>query len=326
MMLKTGRQRLSFGSFLGAMFLLAIVFLLVTVWSSGFASPTNGFDVTGALVPEGEIFHGGPPRDGIPALDEPKFIAADKASFLNPDDRVLGLYHNGIARAYPILILNYHEIVNDKFGKDAVVVSFCPLCGTGMVFSSAIEGVNRQFGVSGLLYNSDMLLYDRESESLWSQIMMQAISGPLKGLTLEPLAVTHTSWQDWKSKHPNTQVLSRDTGYSRDYSRSPYPGYEQSTMVMFPVSNISARYHPKERVLGLQIENIFKAYPFSELAKSRSSKIADVVAGKSITVIFNSKHRTATVLDANQKEIPGVISFWFAWVAFHPETEIYTEK
>lgn len=323
---RSGPPRLSFGSFLGGIFLLGLIFLLVIVWSSGFASPTNGFDVSAALIPENEIFHGGPPRDGIPAIDEPKFISAAKATFLKPGDRVLGLFHNGISRAYPILILNYHEIVNDKFGKDAVVVSFCPLCGTGMIFSSRIKGVDRKFGVSGLLYNSDMLLYDRESESLWSQIMMQAVSGPLKGEKLESLVVTHTSWADWKNKHPETQVLSRDTGYSRDYSRSPYPGYVESDSVMFPVSHFSALYHPKELVIGLQIGDTFKAYPFSELAKSGKQKINDVVAGKTVTIHFSDKHRAARVMDANRREIPTVTSFWFAWIAFHPQSKVYTAE
>ena len=322
-MRKFGRTGISFGSFFWGLFLMGSVFLLVTVWSSGFASSTNGFDISDSLVPQNEIFHGGPPRDGIPAIDRPKFISAGDAAFLNPEDRVLGVFHNGFARAYPVLILNYHEIVNDHFGEDAVVVSFCPLCGTGMVFSASVKGVNRQFGVSGLLYNSDMLLYDRESESLWSQIMMQAVSGPLRGTTLKPLAVAHTSWADWKSRYPGTQVLSPATGYERDYSRSPYPGYEQSEMIMFPVSHYAAQYHPKERVIGLQLGKSFKAYPFSELAKTGKHKINDVVAGKKVTIHFNTKHRTGSVRDENNREIPAVISYWFAWMAFHPDSAVY---
>lgn len=310
--------------FFGGLFLLGTLILLVIVWSPGFASATNGFDISGALVPENEIFHGGPPRDGIPAIDRPKFISAGEATFLNPEDRVLGVFHNSIARAYPVLVLNYHEIVNDRFGNDAIVVSFCPLCGTGMVFSASVKGVNRQFGVSGLLYNSDMLLYDRESESLWSQIMMQAISGPLKGTTLEPLAVANTSWADWRSRHPDTQVLSRDTGYARNYSTSPYPGYEQSETVMFPVSHFASQYHPKELVIGLQVGKEYKAYPFSELAKTGKTKITDTFASQQLTILFSTRHRTGTVMDANNNEIPAVISYWFAWMAFHPDSAVYS--
>lgn len=324
MMRRSGRLPVSFGSILGTLFLLAILFLLVTVWSTGFASATNGFDVREALIPEKEILHGGPPRDGIPTIDNPKYVTAEQANYIKPEDRVLGVYHNGIARAYPVLILNYHEIVNDRIGKDAVVVSFCPLCGTGMVFKASVKGIDRQFGVSGLLYNSDMLLYDRDSESLWSQIMMQAVTGPLKGTMLEPLAVSHTSWADWKKRHPQTRVLSRDTGHNRDYSRSPYPGYEQSNAVMFPVGNFATRYHPKEPVIGLRLGDTAKVYPFSELAKSGKSEIKDNVSGKSVTIVFDGSNRTGSILDANNNEIPTVISYWFAWMAFHPQSDVYS--
>ena len=303
--------------------LIAGVVWLSYNWPLVHASPTNGFDIEDALVPREQIIHGGPPRDGIPSVDNPRFVPASQAGFLTENDRVLGVYHNGRAKAYPIRILNYHEIVNDYFGKDVVVVSFCPLCGTGMVFESQVGGVDRTFGVSGLLYNSDMLLYDRESMSLWSQIMAQAISGPLKGARLQSLAASHTSWLDWRNRYPETLVLSEDTGYRRDYQRSPYPGYAQSNHIMFPVNATAAQYHPKELVIGLQIGQSYKAYPFSELAKTSRDKFTDVVNGKRVYVTFNAEHRTGSVYDENNREIPTVIGFWFAWIAFHPESEVY---
>jgi hypothetical protein len=303
--------------------LLISALILFMAWSSGYASQTNGFDTDGALIPSNEIFHGGPPRDGIPSIDKPRFLSASNASFLKPDDRVLGVFHNNVAKAYPIRILNYHEIVNDKMGKDAIVVSFCPLCGTGMVFKSSIKGIDRSFGVSGLLYNSDMLLYDRESFSLWSQIMMQSISGPLKGTQLDPLAVSNTSWSDWRDKYPTTKVLSRNTGFSRNYDSSPYPGYLKSESVMFPVSNFVAKYHPKELVIGLQIGKSFKAYPFSELGKADKKVLNDTLGGVRLSVLYSAKHRTGSVYNENNEEIPTVISFWFAWAAFHPNSEVY---
>ena len=309
------------------MFLLAVIIILLTACSSGLASPTNGFDIRGALVPENEIFHGGPPKDGIPSIDKPKFLPASGSHGLKPEDRVLGVFHNGIAKAYPIGILNYHEIVNDKFGADAIIVSYCPLCGTGMVFDANIKGIDRQFGVSGLLYNSDMLLYDRESMSLWSQIMMQSISGPLKGETLKPLVVANTSWSHWRARHPSTLVLSRDTGFSRDYDRTPYPGYSKDSTIMFPVNNLAvARYHPKELVIGLQIGNTYKAYPFSELAKSGKQTIIDIVGNRSVPIRFDAKHRTGEVYDTTGAEIPTVISYWFAWIAFHPDSEVFSTE
>lgn len=121
---------------------------------------------------------------------------------------------NGQAKVYPIAILNWHEIVNDRIGGKPIVVSYCPLCGTAMVFNANAKGI-RTFGVSGLLYHSDVLVYDRESQSLWSQILQQAVTGPVAGTRLELLPASHTSWQEWSARYPNTQVLSRDTGYHR---------------------------------------------------------------------------------------------------------------
>ena len=139
------------------------------------AEPNNGFDLSNALIPVEQIKHGGPARDGIPAISQPDFISEKQARFLEDADRVLGINMQGEQKAYPVRILNYHEIVNDHFG-DVVLVSYCPLCGTGMAFLANRDGKDFDFGVSGLLYNSDVLLYDRQTESLWSQIRKQAIS------------------------------------------------------------------------------------------------------------------------------------------------------
>ncbi len=283
---------------------------------------TNGFDLSDTLIPANEIHHGGPPRDGIPAIDDPRFVSADQASFVTDTDRVLGVRHQGVAKAYPIRILNYHEIVNDRFGDEGVVVTYCPLCGTGMAFAAEIAGQERSFGVSGLLYNSDVLLYDRETESLWSQILGKAVSGPLGGTGLELLATNHTTWRDWRARHPDTVVLSKDTGYRRDYNRTPYEGYETSANVYFPVSHTNRKYHPKELVIGLNADGQTKAYPFAELARI-TSPTKDRIAGREITVEFDSRNRTGRLLDAEGREIPTVIAYWFAWVAFHPDTGIF---
>lgn len=289
----------------------------------GYATSDNGFKLTNSSIPVAEIFHGGPAKDGIPAIDKPDFLSVKQAKFLNPEDRVLGVTYNGISKAYPVRILNYHEIVNDMYQGDAVVITFCPLCGTGMAFQANIAGQARRFGVSGLLYNSDMMLYDRETESLWSQIMKQAVSGPLIGGKLQQIPLAHTTWRDWVKRHPQTRVLSTNTGYSRNYSKTPYPGYSSSDEIMFPVNNQAAQYHPKEQVIGIEINNSFKAYPFSELAKFDSSVLYDVVAGQKLEVQFDPVNRTGKILNENKKEIPTVISFWFAWVAFHPESEVF---
>ncbi len=283
----------------------------------------SGFDTSRHSIPVDEIFAGGPPKDGIPALSQPKFVAVKQAdNFMKDEDRVLGVARNGRAKAYPIKILNWHEIVNDTIGKQAVVVTFCPLCGTGMVFDGKINGRNLTFGVSGLLYQSDMLLYDRKTDSLWSQIKGKAVTGPLMGARLKLLSSTQTTWREWKKTHPETLVLSQNTGYSRDYDRDPYMGYYTSSRLMFGVKNRNQAYHPKERVLGLELGGKFKAYPFSELAKAKQP-VTDKLNGATVTVIFDEPSQTAVIRDSQGQELPSVVGFWFAWFAFHPETKIF---
>jgi len=294
--------------------------VILSVSNRSYARELNGFSLDNTLVPSQEIFLGGPPKDAIPSIDRPEFILAKDAKFLNPTDRVLGISIGSEVKAYPIRILNWHEIINDNIADQNIVVTYCPLCGTGMVFEmpSSIQS----FGVSGLLYNSDMLLYDRQTDSLWSQIKAQAISGSMKGQRLKQLMASHTTWQDWKSRYPKTLVLSTETGFVRDYTRSPYGGYEQSEQLFFSVPNEDKRYHPKEQVLGVEVNGIFKAYPFSELSRSRTP-MTDNIAGQSINIFFSSEHKTGRVYIDKNHEIPTTIGFWFAWTAFHPDTEVY---
>ena len=293
--------------------------------SDTFGKTKNGFDLTDALVPINKILSGGPPRDGIPAINQPKFESAVEADWLADKDRVLALVIDGQAKAYPIRILDWHEIVNDKIGKHRFAVTYCPLCGTGVVFAANIADTFLQFGVSGLLYNSDVLLYDRNTESLWSQIMGKAIAGKLKGTRLQQLPVEHTTWKDWRSNHPDTLVLSRDTGSRRNYKRSPYAGYEKTRRLYFKVSHKSpARYHPKERVIGLAINGQFKAYPFEELSKNGKAVFTDEFAGARVEIHWNEEAQSGSVTNESGRVLPVISSFWFAWFTFHPNTEIYT--
>lgn len=287
------------------------------------AMTMNGFDLDQPLVAKEQIKRGGPPRDGIPSIDKPIFIPAVDAGYLKAKDRVLGLVINGEARAYPVAILNWHEIVNDEFAGQAVVISYCPLCGTGMAFQPQMPV--KEFGVSGLLYNSDVLLYDRETESLWSQILAKAISGPLKGNGLKAIPLTHTSWQGWKAQYPDSVVLSTDTGYSRDYSKSPYINYEKSNQIFFPVSASNQRFHNKEWVLGVNLGESYKAYPFSELEKT-SGSVNDEISGQKIVITYDGENRSASARNEHGREIPTITSYWFAWYAFHPDTDVFLKK
>ena len=297
--------------------------LFLSLWTiTGYAQSKNGFNLEGSLIPVNEILSGGPAKDGIPAIDNPRFVVADKANYLNDNSIILGINYKGSRKAYPINILNWHEIVNDTFNETPVVITFCPLCGSGMAFLATIGNKRYTFGVSGLLYNSDVLLYDRQTESLWSQLMSQAISGQHKGRRLQSLPVLHTTWLDWKTKYPNTLVLSTETGHNRNYSNSPYAAYLKSPQTMFPLSSVSRRYHPKEAVLGIEVDGQFKAYPFIELEKGLA-EFSDTINGQGITVRYDKKHQTASIFNQQGNLLPAVRTFWFAWYAFHPETEIY---
>jgi len=296
---------------------------LLIVFGAVAAPVKNGFDLAGALVSADRIFQGGPPKDGIASIDHARFVPALQAHFMQPTDTVLGLEFNGVVKAYPIAILNWHEVVNDSYGDASVVVTFCPLCGTGMAFRAEIDGTRLSFGVSGLLYNNDVLLYDRQTDSLWSQIAARAVSGARKGTRLLALPVKHTTWEDWRRRHPDTLLLSTDTGFKRDYRHDPYEGYETSREVFFPLDFRSEGFHPKERVLGVEIKGRFKAYPFVELTKHGGEKIQDIVAGETLSLHFDVRHQTASAYDAAGRELPALTAFWFAWYAFHPDTEVF---
>ncbi len=304
---------------------LGVVLLgLIATQYSSMATSNNGFDLSNAIIPKDQILHGGPPKDGIPAISDPKLIDASEVDYIGGDDRVVGINIDGIARAYPIAVLNWHEIVNDKINGKHFAITYCPLCGTAVAFDANINGKVTEFGVSGLLYNSDVLLYDRNTESLWSQITSSSVAGKLVGEKLKRLPISHTTWRDWLAKHPETTALSDDTGFFRDYARNPYSGYEESRALFFQVNNRAPdTYHPKELVVGLDVDGVYKAYPFVELEKNAKSSFSDNINGKNITVSWDNENRSVHLYDSAGKEIAGIQGFWFAWFAFHPDTEVF---
>ncbi len=294
--------------------ILRHLLLLLVVGTAGMAvsaQEMNGFNLKDSLIPVSQIHSGGPGKDGIPSIDKPDFVTAGFAAFLRNDDQVLGLVRGNVARAYPVRILNWHEVVNDRIGKDPVVITFCPLCGTGVAFAARVAGRELSFGVSGLLYNSDVLLYDRQTNSLWSQLLGQAISGPLKGQRLTLLPLTYTSWADWRKAHPATQVLSTNTGTVRPYQRDPYDGYENDEEPMFPVQFRAAGFHPKERVLGIKLDGRSKAYPFVELGKT-SGEFIDRIGDTALTIRYDRHARRATAHGSDGQQLAAVVGYWFA--------------
>ncbi|MDC9720809.1 MAG: DUF3179 domain-containing protein [Gammaproteobacteria bacterium] len=301
---------------------LMVLWSALAVANHASATSLNGFNLDQSVLPVDEILRGGPPKDGIPAIDNPIFVSADKMDELHPNDMVLGITDGTHSKAYPIRILNWHEIVNDHLGDMPTLVTYCPLCGSGMIFERTFNDQVLDFGVSGLLYNSDVLLFDRQTDSLWSQIKKQAVTGAQIGLKFEALAVQHTSWERWKNNHPNTQVLSFDTGYSRRYSSNPYDGYEETRSTLFPVKFRSEGFHPKQRVIGIEINGQSKAWPLIELAKA-NQPVQDSVGGKEVIVHYHEDSQTAWINDSQGEELPSVTLFWFAWAAFHDNTSVY---
>ena len=290
------------------------------------APPTalaESFDLSKSSVPPEEILSGGPPKDGIPALTDPAVASADEATYLRPNDRVLGVVIGAEARAYPIRILNWHEVVNDQLSGTPIVVTYCPLCGTGMVFRAGQPGRRVLFGVSGLLYNSDVLLYDKETESLWSQLKMEAVAGPRLGENLEWLPAQHTTWQAWRTAYPHTDVLSLNTGYDRDYGRDPYAGYATNSRLMFPVRHQDSRLAPKAWVAGVLIDGQPNAYPLKRLSSGRV--LEDRIGGQTLHVLYDANARSVQMTDANNNPVPVVQAYWFAWATFYPETRLYGE-
>lgn len=204
------------------------------------------------LVDPGEVSSGGPPPDGIPAVDKPKFVSPASVDWLSSDEPVLALEIAGEQRAYPVQIMIWHEIVNDQVAGTPVTVTYCPLCNSALAFQRRLGDRLLTFGVSGFLYRSDLVMYDRQTESLWSQIEGRAIAGHLTGRVLDRVPVQTVTWDQWRQAHPEGKVLSRDTGVDRDYGRNPYLGYDKAADDPFAFSGRpDPRLAPKERVLGL---------------------------------------------------------------------------
>ncbi len=293
--------------------------LLLALTASASAQERNGFQLAPSLVPVEEILAGGPPRDGIPALDTPSFAPA-AASDWDDDEHVVGVSVAGESRAYPLAILVWHELVNDSLGGAPILVSYCPLCGTAMVFDRRVGGRAQRFGVSGLLYLSDLLLYDRGTESLWSQISATAVTGPSRGKRLELLRSRVVRWGAWRETHPQTTVLTRDTGHQRAYGETPYAGYSASEALRFPVP-LDRRYHPKTPTVGMRLRGgDTRAYPANEVVAA-GGVVRESFAGRDVTVAYDPEDGSFEV--EAPKDVEVIEGFWFAWAAFHPDTSVY---
>jgi Protein of unknown function (DUF3179)/CarboxypepD_reg-like domain len=282
----------------------------------------NGFKLTNLLIPVDEIISGGVRKDGIPAINNPKFTPAIETDWLHKKDMVLGVEYNGQARAYPIRILDRHEAVNDEINGKPILITFCPLCGSGMAFDPLINGEKSTFGISGLLFNSDVLLYDRETMSLWSQLETKAVSGAMSGNLLTHLPSYHMTWQEWKNKFPKSLVLTRETGFNLDYDSEAYSDYKRSNKLMFAVKDQNPNFATKEMVIGISINGKHKAYTLKKLKKLKRP-LEDELGGNKLTITYSKLSDSAIITDQNGRVLPSTRLYWFAWYAFHVDTEIY---
>lgn len=295
------------------------------------------------LIPLTDILSGGPPKDGIPSIDNPKFVSVNDATFLAEDDLGLLLTVGNDTRFYPFRILNWHEIVNDTVGGKPVMITYCPLCATAIVYDRTIplrkgsegqvsKGVS-EFGVSGFLYQSNLLMYDRltpstssgQAPSLWNQAAGQAVVGPLTGEKLKAVRSDVVKFSTVSEQHSTARILSTDTVHRRDYSRDPYEGYERGSDTYFPVRKTDTRLHAKSIVYGIVVSETAKAYPLSVFQKSQ--KFTDDIGGVRLEVSYDTKTQAVTFRNTvTGEEILSLYGFWFSWVAQHPETELYSGR
>jgi hypothetical protein len=316
-----------------------------------------------SVVPLDEIVGGGPPPDGIPSIDKPKFTSVQEADkMLEDSELVVGLNINEDIRAYPLQILVWHEIVNDNVGGVPVAVTYCPLCFTNQIFNRTLEDGNVvEFGTSGKLYNSNLVMYDRTSNSLWSQALAQGIVGKYAGVNLQRIPFDVANWKEWKGLYPESKVLSRDTGSIRPYGADPYGDYYTNSEVLFPISNKDDRLGLKEIVIGLENNGLYKAYKLQDVEDKKV--INDVINNRSIVLFssfpfmvrafnpvvddqtlqfkYDSQNNTFADIQTESEwnfeglaingelkgkeldRLPYDQGYWFEWVAFHPDTELY---
>jgi len=332
--------------------------------SNGNGNNNGGNNTPTWLIPISEVKDGGPGKDGIPSIDNPKFISVSQATFLNNNDLVIGVFEGSEARAYPHIILDWHELVNDDINDDFITISYCPLTGTAFGWESIANGTKTTFGGSGLLYNTNLIMYDRNTNSNWSQLRLECVNGPL--ISKKPILtkVVETNWGTWKSLYPDTRVLSLDTGFSRSYGVYPYGDYKTNhNFFLFTASPSNSALPNKERVYAIINNNKSKVYQFSKFAGGKA--IIDIFGGIKYLVVGNQNLINAFQLKAQHSDLnfeydfnnsegffkddqgnkwtifgeaieglrageilntpKSVVSYWFAIAAFYPNPQIYLQ-
>jgi hypothetical protein len=302
----------------------AIVWLLslaLPIAATDEGEPLHGFSLDGLEVPRELVVPAASRRDPVASLDGPGFAAAQDAPWVAAANPVIGVAFAGEARAYPVHLLEYHPLVNDQIGGTPVVVGFDPITATGRAYQRTLSGRVLEFGLSGLAYNAGLLLYDRETKSLWSLFEGRAIAGPLAGQRLTPIRVRQEHMATWLARHPSTRVLKRPEPQRIDYRYSPFKAYWLDEKIPYPVRDRDESFHAKEVVLGVEVGGSARAYLGSRLAAA-GLQVEDEVQGKKIRIDYDPDE-AVFVWDAPEG-VAVTDAYWFAWKAFHPDTEIWS--
>lgn len=281
----------------------------------------GGFRLEKLRVPAEHVLPGGPNRDEIESVDAPRFASLEEATWVLADNPVIGVALGGEARVYPIHLIERHQIVNDVIGGTPVAVTYDPLAGSPLAYERKVGGRTLSFGVAGLLYNANFLMYDRETESLWSQFRGDAIAGPLSGTRLRRIRVRQEPLASWLERHPDSRVLAPPSERI-DYRYSPFRAYWVSNRIPSRVDAEDPRFHAKELVLGVTRNGKSRAY-LGSLVTAAGGTVEDRFEGRTIRLVYSSPD------GAFHYEVPEDVevceAYWFAWKAFHPDTGIWND-
>lgn len=283
-------------------------------------------DTSKTSVDLNEIVSGGPGKDGIPAISNPKFTSIDDVS-KNLTDDIQGILVTvgDTSRFYPYNILVWHELVNDVVDDTPLLISFCPLCGSAIVFDPTIDGESREFGVSGLLIDSNLIMYDKKTESLWSQIVGEAIVGEALGHTLDIYPSQLLSFAQVKEHYPEAEILSEDTGTRRNYGRYPYADYDTNENYYFPVKNRDTRLPGKQIMYAINVDNYSIAFHYNNLI-DQGKALVTLPNDTQIEVQVENDELTARFTnDPTGRIIPGYFAMWFSWASAHQDNGIVWE-
>ncbi len=270
------------------------------------------------LIPSNEVFDGGPGKDGIPSVDNPQFASSDAIDYMNDDDLILAIQVGDEVRGYTHPVLDWHEIVNDEVNGLPIAITYCPLTGTGIGWERTINGKETTFGVSGLLYNSNLIPYDRESDSNWSQMANECVNGDLINTPINTYLLVEMSWATWKEMYPDADVITTNTGTNRTYGNYPYGSYRTSNSLNFPVDIDDDRLHRKERVLGVIINGKAVAYQFEKFSGDNLQLVNDNFEGKDLVIVGSEEKNflvafereldgTVLTFDVLQNELPAIL-------------------